>query len=111
MARYNKRRIVINDSDYYEPLRKRFNSKIIRHYATPRMRNPSVAERTAVKTSTHIWSYGDRFYNLADQYYGDVRFWWVIAWWNSYPTEAAVSTGATLAIPLNIEEALKVLRV
>ena len=73
------------------------------------MRNPSVRQRAAVTTNKHIWKYGDRLYKLADQYYGDSRFWWVIAWWNGYGVEADIKTGAVLYIPIDIVIALKVL--
>jgi hypothetical protein len=61
MSRNNKRRTLINDSEYYEPLRKSRNIKAIEQYATPMMRNPSFGARIAVKTTKHIWKYGDRF--------------------------------------------------
>jgi len=60
-------------------------------------------------TTTHVWKYGDRFYNLAQKYYKDPRYWWVIAWWNSYPTEASVRKGTKLLIPVNITDALRIL--
>jgi hypothetical protein len=74
------------------------------------LKNPTIADRSALKTVTHVWKYGDRYYKLADQYYNDVDYWWVIAWWNARPTEADVSPGDAISIPLNLEEALQVLR-
>ena len=111
MPRYSRTTKIINADEYYAPLRKSRNLRIIPHYATPVLYNPTVRERAAVKSTKHIWKYGDRFYNLAYQYYGDQRFWWVIAWWNGYPTEAHVKTGKIIYIPLNIEGALNALRV
>ena len=111
MPRYNKTKKFINASEYYAPLRKSRDLKRVQQYATPILYNPPPAIRARVKTTKHLWKYGDRFYNLAHQYYGDQRFWWVIAWWNGYPTEAHVKTGAIVYIPLNIESALKALRV
>jgi len=73
------------------------------------MRNPTSRQRSRIMSTKHIWKYGDRLYNLAHQYYGDARFWWVIAWWNGYGVEAAIKTGASLVIPLDVSEALKVL--
>ena len=55
--------------------------------------------------------FGDRMDNLANKYYGDSRYWWVIAWWNSFPTEASITLGTPLSIPLNLEQALIVLEV
>jgi hypothetical protein len=100
-----------NSSEYYSSLRTKRGVKTIDHYATPTMKNPSLSDRRRIKTIPHIWAYGDRLYKLAGQYYGDTRYWWVIAWWNSYPTEADISTGAKLRIPLNLEEALDALGV
>ena len=64
-----------------------------------------------MNTTLHIWKYGDRLYKLANKYYGDSRYWWVIAWWNSFPTEASITLGTPLRIPLNLEQALIVLEV
>jgi len=109
--RYSKYKVFNNDSDYYDFLRKsRNNSKNIRHYQTPRMHMPSMAERSRVKTNAHTWKYGDRFYKLANQYYNDSRYWWVIAWYNAYMTEADVFPGDIIHIPLNLEQALRVLK-
>jgi nucleoid-associated protein YgaU len=100
---------IINDIDFYTELRERRGVKQIEQFTTPRLRQPTVSDRLRLKTSTHIWKYGDRFYNLAHQYYGDVRYWWVIAWFNGIPTEAEANTGDVLEIPLDISEALLVL--
>ena len=54
-------------------------------------------------------TYGDRLENLANQYYGDPELWWIIAWYNSYPTEANVPVGAALSIPLSLEQIIQVL--
>jgi nucleoid-associated protein YgaU len=100
---------IINDTDFYRELRERRGLKQIEQFTTPRLRQPTVSDRMRLKTSTHIWKYGDRFYNLAHQYYGDARYWWIIAWFNGIPTEAEANTGDVLEIPLNISEALLVL--
>ena len=75
------------------------------------MRHPTVSERAGTPTTGHLWTVGDRFYKLAHQYYGDVNFWWVIAWWNGYPTEGHINTGDYLDIPLDLPAALEVLGV
>jgi hypothetical protein len=111
MPRYANKKIFLNDAEYYDFLRKnRSNTKGVRQYDTQILKNPTIADRSALKTVTHVWKYGDRYYKLADQYYNDVDYWWVIAWWNARPTEADVSPGDAISIPLNLEEALQVLR-
>ena len=108
-SRYNKARKITNNTDYYAPLRESRGEKDIVHQATKPLRNPTVEDRRRVSTTRHIWKYGDRYYNLAQQYYGDPRYWWVIAWWNSYPTEASIENGKLIYIPLNLEQALRAL--
>ena len=109
MSRYKNTTKILNDVDYYEFLtKKRGVSKIVQ-YETPIIYNPNVADRISLKSTPHIWKYGDRLYNIASKYYGDSSYWWVIAWYNGVPTEAHIKTGTTIEIPINIERALKAL--
>ena len=109
MPRYKQNRIVVNDVDFYDFLREKRNIKKIRHYTTPVLNNPSFAERASLQTTTHVWGYGDRYYKLAYRFYGNQDYWWVIAWWNGRPTEADVDNGDVIYIPINLQNALKVL--
>lgn len=109
MPRYNRYKILNNNNEYYKPLRKSRGLKNIRHYETPILHNPTIRQRMSVTTTSHIWTYGDRLYKLANQYYGDVKFWWVIAWYNGTPTEAHLLPGDVIEVPVNIEAALKAL--
>jgi nucleoid-associated protein YgaU len=110
MPRYKYLKIIDNDSEFYEFLReKRGSPKSIKHYATPMMYNPDLVDRVNLKTTTHVWSHGDRLYKLSNQYYGEPEYWWVIAWWNGKPTEADIQNGSVIEIPLNLEETLTVL--
>ena len=109
--RNKRQRVIQNTSEHYKEIVQKRGVKRISHYTTPIMRHPTVGERSRIDTVGHVWTLGDRFYKLAHQYYGDVRFWWVIAWWNGYPTEASVQTGDFLDIPLNLGDALEVLGV
>ena len=109
MARYHKTEIFNNSSEYYKPLRQSRNLKNIQHYETPVIYNPGVVDRMVVAATDHIWKYGDRYYKLAHQYYGDARYWWVIAWYNGRPTESHMNFGEIIAIPLNIQDAMEAL--
>jgi len=111
MPRYANKKIINNSNEFYEFLRKNRNEvKSIKHYDTQILRNPSILDRASLKTVNHIWKYGDRYYNLSFQYYGTTRYWWVIAWFNARPTEANISTGDLLMIPVDLQQALVVLR-
>ena len=109
MPRYKRTRRFRNNLEYYDFLTKKRDIRIANHYATPILKNPSVAERTRIITDKHIWSLGDRYYKLADKYYGDPTYWWVIAWYNSAPTEVDLEFGDLLEIPININTVLDVL--
>ena len=109
MPRYNKSRRLLNDIDFYDFLKKKRGVTKIKHYSTPVMVNPDTFTRSNLRTSGHIWKYGDRFYKLAHTYYDDSRFWWVIAWYNGYPTEADILPGDYIDIPLDISAALAAL--
>ena len=111
MSRYTNMRIFTNDEEFYKFLRRNRNSpRAIRMYETPMMHNPSVAERVSLMTVNHIWKLGDRYYKLASKHYGQPQYWWVIALYNGLPTEADVKPGDVLAIPTDLERALRVLR-
>ncbi len=111
MGRYSKYRILTSASEYYKFLRQERGVKFIKHYETPVLANPTVRQRANLTTTTHIWKYGDRLYNLADQYYNDSRYWWVIAWYNSYGTEADIPNGVVIRIPLDLVSALSMIGV
>ena len=66
-------------------------------------------ERAALQTTTHIWTTADRYYKLANQFYGDPSLWWIIAWYNGRPTEADVFPGDLLTIPLEASAVLDLL--
>lgn len=108
-TRYKNTPRLINSSVYYEPLREPRDVKKIVQYATPRLLNPTQRQRSQLQATQHVWAYGDRLYNLANQFYGDPTYWWAIAWYNGYPTEAHIWTGAIIYIPLDLEKLLGVL--
>ena len=111
MGRYKGFRKFKNNSEYYSFLREKRKLRIVNHYETPILRNPTVAERSQIVADNHIWKFGDRLYKLADQYYGDPSFWWVIAWYNGVAIEADLKFGDLLAIPVNLNTALEILGV
>lgn len=110
MSRYNNYKILNNSSKYYQFLRKKRNGiKNIQQYETPVLYHPDMIDRASLNTTTHVWTVGDRYYKLADQYYGDPALWWIIAWYNGRPTEADCITGDLLTIPLDAESILSTL--
>jgi len=111
MSRYGSSNVTNNDSDFYSPLAEKRGLKAIQHFQTVVVHNPQIFERMQIRTNSHVWKYGDRYYKLANTYYGDPQLWWIIAWYNGYPTEVNVKIGDVLEIPLNFEQIIEVLGV
>ena len=109
MGRYYHDDILANESEFYEFLRKKRGVKRIVQYATPKTHIPTLQQRMSLQTVSHIWTYGDHYYQLAHKYYNTTEYWWVIAWYNGRPTEASISPGDAIEIPINLEAALRVI--
>lgn len=107
MPRYYYDKTINNSSEFYEFLRLKRGVKNIVQYGTPQTHIPRLRERMALDTTSYMWAYGDRYYKLAAQYYNNVNYWWVIAWYNGRPTEADIKPGDVIEIPLNLENALR----
>lgn len=110
-SRYLTTNILQNFSvEYAEMLQKRGISSIT-HYSFNRFREIKARDIPNVRVSNHIWASGDRFYKLADTYYGDPTYWWIIAYWNYTPLETDVKLGQTVKIPTPLETILSALAV
>jgi len=107
-SRYDNRKIGRNSSEQYKSLFKKRGIQFIRQYKTANISYPSPSEKAFLDSDTVIWRVGSRFYKLADQYYGDPTYWWLIAWYNQTPTEAHVEVGSTIEIPLPFERAMSI---
>ena len=107
-VRFNNRRILLNKEEIYEKFMERRHVSSIRQWSTGRLYYPTVKDLRGITRNQHIWKAGDRYYKLAIQYYGQARYWWVIALFNQKPTEADVKVGQTLSIPLPLTSILRV---
>lgn len=105
--RYKNRRILKNDLEQYSETLKKRNVKFIEHYASPNFSINTLENYKNIKTVSHVWKEGDRFYKLAEKYYGDSRDWWVIAKFNLKPTESELQVGDIIEIPTPLEAVLQ----
>jgi len=110
MSRYSNKKIFKNQDDAYSQILEERQVPYIRHYATPTMSVPNVAQRAALTRLNHIWSVGDKFYKLAIKHYGTPEYWWVIALYNQTPTEASIRIGDVIIIPQPLDRVLRSLR-
>jgi nucleoid-associated protein YgaU len=83
----------------------------IRHFSTPVLEHPNADQILSLDRIGHVWKAGDRFFKLADEYYGRSEYWWVIAWFNQAPTEAHVETGDNIEIPKPLDRVLALMEV
>ncbi len=110
MSKRNKRRsLATNAERMYERVFKKKGVRSIVQYTTPTFKNPTDDLLDTIKYETYVWSVGDRFWRLADKFYGDKNYWYIIARFNRKPTEAHVKVGDEIRIPINLGQAIEVL--
>jgi len=76
------------------------------HYETPEFPDLTLEDRYSLINEPHMWTVGDRYWKLADKFYGSSDLWWLIAWYNQKPTDAHVKIGDSIAIPMPIDKVL-----
>ena len=108
-SRNDYRNIVINDSKMREGIHdRRFveNVKIL-----TRMPYNAVTEEDRLDglfEKREVFEIGTKLYKLADKYYGNPDYWWVIAWYNKKPTDLHFKTGDTVYIPFPVDKILSI---
>lgn len=111
VSRYNNRQIVVNNSDRYKEVRKERNIQVLRQYNSPELKHPTASEIQSLIIRHKTWSVGSRLFKYAQEFYGDPRLWWIIAWYNQKPTEAHFNLGDVVEIPTPLEQVLRILEV
>ena len=111
MSRYFGREIFFNSNDFYENIFEDREVNGIEQYSTPVLQHITKEQISSLRTISHVWTTGDRYYKLAFDHYGNSSLWWVIAWFNKKPTEADVSYGDVIYIPHPIDKVLSYLGV
>ncbi len=105
--RNNRRRIVRNISSKYHDILKGKKLRFINQWATPVYTSLNLSDRVSIFEISHMWKTGDRYYKLAEEYYGNSEYWWVIARYNKRPTESHLRKGDILLIPTPLEAVLE----
>jgi nucleoid-associated protein YgaU len=110
MGRYTGKKIEKNSSEFYETYLEQRGISHINQYTSPEFTYPTENQNNTILYITHIWTYGDRYYKLANNYYGDPTLWWVIAMYNNKPTEHNVSLGEEIKIPSPVQKILSYMK-
>ncbi len=104
--RNEKREIFINENQLYKKCLRKRGIKSFRHYSRMTFGSLSSQDLSDMTVVDHYWKTGDSLYKLASKYYGHLRYWWVIAWFNKKPINNMYKMGDTVHIPLPLEDAL-----
>ena len=105
-SRYDNRRLIKNDLEEYEAFFEERGINYIVQYNPRSLKYPTVDQIKNLTRVQHVWKVGDRYYKLASQFYGNPKYWWIIAHYNKKPTEADLSTGDIIYIPTPLEKIL-----
>ena len=77
-----------------------------------RYETPTFSSFKRRATDMYVFSReGDRLDLLSQEFYGDPRYWWVIAQFNQKPTESHFQVGDIYYVPISIEQILEFYRV
>jgi len=106
-SRYRNVKSYENEEEVYEGLREQRKLKRVRQYVSPRMTYPSEEIRRSLMEISHPWAHGDKYWKLAETYYGDPKYWWVIAWYNLKPTDVHCKIGEIILVPKPLGKVLK----
>lgn len=55
----------------------------------------------------YTWQFGDRLDRMANKYYNDDQYWWVIAIANNISYPLGIKVGTVIRIPTSVEPVLK----
>jgi nucleoid-associated protein YgaU len=106
MPRHGSEDTFENDLDFYEEFIEKRGLNKITQYKTPKIPPLTAQVRRRFTPLKHVWKQGDKFYKLANEYYGDPKLWWVIAWYNQKPNEGMVKPGVVVFVPQPLQKVL-----
>ncbi len=101
-----KTKIFRNSNDLYSSVFDDRNVPYIIQHATPNLSYPSEEVFKNLRLATHVWKQGDKFYKLAQEYYGSTKYWWVIPWFNQKLLEADYKYGDKVFVPLDLYDVI-----
>ncbi len=109
--RYIDRQVNDNSSKMYKNILYNRGRKVLTHFATPEFFYPDNEVIATLNMKKHTWKTGDRMFKIAHQEYGDVNYWWIIAFFNKKPTDNHFEIGDTVDIPQPLELVLEIMGV
>lgn len=96
------KKTIINDSEMYDDFYEQRGVKSIKHNLLKNL-NLSFNQEDYSYT-LHVWRKGDTMIRLANKYYNNFSFWYIIGYFNKKPVDSMYETGETIKIPSNIRD-------
>tara|TARA_A100001011_G_scaffold218146_1_gene226066 strand:+ start:829 stop:1161 length:333 start_codon:yes stop_codon:yes gene_type:complete len=109
VSRDSQRRKAINSNPQYEDLFEERNIKQVEQYRTKKLKYPSIKQINNLTLHKYYWQSGDDYYKVSEKFYGDAKFWYIIAQFNQIPFEGDIQVGDTLMIPRPLARVLQVI--
>jgi len=108
-TRFTFNKIVTTSTSNFDSLSQLIEQrglKNISHYTTSTLIYPTAEQINRLVIQQHTWKGGDKFWKLSATYYGDPKYWWIIAWYNRKPIEATINVGDIIEIPQPLSDLL-----
>lgn len=106
MDRYSKIPKLINDNPLYGTLMKQRFVKQFNQYSTVSYNYPTDEQLATIDFDSYVWKAGDRYWKLADKFYNDSTYWWVIGFINKKPIDSDNEVGDVIYVPTDIMKVL-----
>ncbi len=100
-------RVLSNNDKIYQSFMKKTGTRNVDHYGLVIFGDPMQEDfLSEISTSEHVYSVGDSLSKIAFKEYGDPRLWWILAWFNTKPTDMHIDIGERIYAPHPVEEAI-----
>lgn len=98
--------IFYNNDEAYRNFKNKTGSDTIRQFGLIPFGDPAQESfLKQIEIFQHPYKVGDTLSKISFEYYGEPRYWWILAWFNSKPTDLHCKIGDTIFVPKPLEVA------
>jgi nucleoid-associated protein YgaU len=96
MAKYKDSKYSNNNTKLYKKVLEERGIKNIYQFRTKIF---DKIDPSTIRTTKYIWKKGDNLFKLANRFYSNKDYWWLIAHFNQKPTDGSFEIGEEILIP------------
>ena len=96
MANYKDSKFSNNSTKLYEKVLEERGVKNIYQFRTKIF---DKIDLSTIPSTKYIWKKGDNLFKLANRFYSNKDYWWIISYFNQKPTDADFELGEEILIP------------